>query len=126
MGVFRSILAVVAGNMIFAVSAVLLFRLTGHDPHAPQSMVFMVLVVAYGMAFAAIGGVIATRIAPSRAAMHAALVALLIAAGAAVSLLTSPPTDASWSQWGALIFMAPCAWLVSRMPNRTTDNRSNR
>ena len=114
MKALQSAIAVVIGYVIFAGSAVLLFRLTGHDPHAPQSAVFMGLVVIYGMAFAALGSVVAMRIAPSRASLHALLVALLIATGAGVSLLTSPATDASWSQWGALIFMAPCAWAVSR------------
>lgn len=71
-----------------------------------------------------VGYMIFAAIAPSRAplhALHALLVALLIATGATVSLLTSPAADASWSQWGALIFMAPCAWVVTRFTSRSTS-----
>lgn len=111
MTVLRSILAVIAGYLIFALSAVLLFHLSGKDPHAPQSVPFMIFAIVYGMCFALLGGVASIRIARMRPVMHAALVAGLIALGATVSLVASPGAGATWSQWGALLLMAPCALL---------------
>lgn len=48
----RTFWAVVAGYSIFAVYAVLLFHLSGVDPHSPAAVGFKALTVAYGLAFA--------------------------------------------------------------------------
>ena len=58
----RTILAVVAGYVIFAVSAVLLFHLTNIDPHSPATIGFEALTIAYGLAFAFVSGFVAGRI----------------------------------------------------------------
>jgi hypothetical protein len=78
------------------------------------------------MAVACAGGLAATRLAPGRRALHAAMVAVLIAAGAITSLLTSPVTDATWSQWTAVALMAPSAalaGLLRRGPAASTPAR---
>ena len=118
MSVLRSIAAVVLGYLVFAVSAGLLFRILGADPHAPQSPGLMAGSVVYGMAFAFVGGLAAIRLAPRRPGLHAALVSLLIAAGAAASLLASPANDAKWSQRAAIVLMAPSALLAGRLSTR--------
>ena len=71
--------------------------------------------VIYGMAFASLGGVVAMRIAPLRPTLHAAILAGVIELGAVVSLIASPGAGTSWSQWSALVLMAPCAFLVPRV-----------
>lgn len=106
----RSIGAVVAGYLVFAVSAVALFQLTGRNPHAPQPLWFIVAVTLYGMLFAALGGLLAVRLSASRSLRHAMALAGVVALGATVSLLTSPAADATWSQWTALALMAPSAY----------------
>ena len=108
----RSLLAVVLGYAVFAVSGGLLFRVAGRDPHAVQDLWFVVLAVVYGMVFAGLGGVVAARLAPSRGAVHAGVVTGLIALGATVSLVRS--AGATWSQWSAILLMAPCAWGAGR------------
>jgi hypothetical protein len=108
----RSVAAVIAGYLVFAVSAVLLYSLSGMNPHAPQSMPFMIVAVLYGMVFAAIGGMVTVSVARLRPLFHAALLSALIALGAALSLITSPAIDARWSQWTAIVLMAPCAFLI--------------
>ncbi len=113
--VFRSIAAVVLGYAVFAVSAVLLFNVAGRDPHAPQNLAFIVFAVVYGIAFAALGGLLAARIAPANGAIHAAFVTLVIALGAAVSLFASPGAGSTWSQWAALVLMAPSAWVAAKL-----------
>jgi|CXWL01.1.fsa_nt_gi peptidoglycan/LPS O-acetylase OafA/YrhL len=107
----RSIGAILIGYLIFALSAVALFQGSGREPHAPQPTWFMTLSTLFGMVFAGIGGWVATKIAPSHPQRHAAAVAVLLGLGAGVSLLTSPAVDATWSQWAALLFMAPSAYL---------------
>ena len=105
----KSIVGVVVGYLVFAVSAVLLFQLTGRDPHAEQSMGFVVFSVLYGMAFAAAGGFVAGTIAARKPRQHAAAVALVLAIGASASLLAQLGAGSRWSQLTALAFMAPAA-----------------
>src|SRR4051812_13012318 len=111
MKLLRSVFAVISGYLVFAVSAVLLFQVSGAAPHAQQSVAFMRFTVAYGMMFAAVGGSLAVRIAASRPMLHAGFVAGLIALGAAISLIASPGAGSTWSQWTAILLMAPCAIL---------------
>lgn len=110
----RTILAVILGYLIFAITAVALFRLSGRDPHASQPTWFMALAVFSGMAFAVVGALVAGALASHRPHVYIAL-ALLIAVGASVSLVTSPSSDATWSQWTALLLMAPSAYLAGRV-----------
>lgn len=93
MRVIRSLVAVLGGYLIFALSAVALFKLAGRAPHAPQPIWFMAVSVACGMVFAALAG----------------------AVGATVSLILSPREGSTWSQWSALLLMAPSAWLGGRL-----------
>ena len=72
----------------------------------------------YGMLFAGLGGVVASRIAPHPGWAVVGMTCLL-ALGAAVSLVTSPAADARWSQWSAILLMAPSAYLVPRLLGRT-------
>ncbi|HEY4303727.1 MAG TPA: hypothetical protein VGM82_04635 [Gemmatimonadaceae bacterium] len=117
----RIIIGVVVGYVIFAVSAALLFQLSGHSPHGVVSNQFMLLSIVYGMLFAALGGWVAEKI--GRTPWKAAIAVMaVIAVGAIVSLLTSPSSDARWSQWSAVIVMAPSAliggWLATRSSRR--------
>ena len=107
---FRSLGAVVAGYFIFATSAVLLFQLTGADPHYDAPWTFKLASVVWGAVFALVAGWLAAHVAVKRPATHAAVVALLIAGGAIASLVAQP-AGARWSQLAALVVMAPCAWL---------------
>ena len=47
----RSVIGVVAGYVIFAVSAALLFQISGQNPHGIVSSQFMMLSIVYGMIF---------------------------------------------------------------------------
>jgi multisubunit Na+/H+ antiporter MnhE subunit len=106
----RSIGAVAAGYFIFASSGLLLFQLSGQDPHASAPLTFKIATIIWGCVFALVAGWLTARIAPRRPATHAAIVAALIATGAVVSIVASP-AGAIWSQVSALVLMAPCAWL---------------
>jgi hypothetical protein len=122
--VLRSLAAVVAGYLIFALSAAALFQVAGRDPHAPQPLWFVATAVAYGMLFAGLGGFVAARLAPIRPLLHSGGVAFVLALGAAGSLAASPGADATWSQWTALALMAPSAWLGGRLAARVRGGGS--
>jgi MFS family permease len=116
----RTVLAVVAGYVIFAVSAVALFQLTHRAPHAATSLSFALVATAYGIAFAVLAGSIAQRIARRVDLLAPAGVALVIALGAAVSLMTTWRGAAHWSQWTALVLMAPSSILGGALARRVT------
>ena len=102
---------------MFALTAVALGQVSGRNLHAAQPLWFVGLTTVYGMAFAALGALLATRIAPHRGWSVVGMTALLVA-GAAGSLIASPATDAQWSQWAALIVMAPSAFLAPQILGR--------
>jgi hypothetical protein len=106
----RSIGAVAAGYIIFGASAALLFQLSGQAPHEAAPAAFKIASIIWGAVFALVAGWLTARIAMRRPATHAAILAGVIAIGALVSLVASPP-GAKWSQISALAVMAPCAWL---------------
>lgn len=107
----RALATVVVGYLVFALSAVALFRLAHRDPHAAHPDGFMVFTLGYGMVFAALGGALAARVGARRPGWHAGGVALLVALGASISLVASPRGGATWTQWAALLLMAPSAYL---------------
>jgi hypothetical protein len=106
----RSIAAVAAGYLVFAVSAVLLFQLSGRPPHAPAPLAFEVASTVWGAVFAMVGGWLAAHVSVTRPAAHGAIVAAVIALGALASLLADR-AGAMWTQIAALAVMAPCAWV---------------
>jgi hypothetical protein len=106
--VIRSAAAVVAGYLLFALTAVALFQATGQAPHARASPAFMLGTACYGMFFAAAGGWLAAYLSRARPLLQGLLLAALIGAGATVSLMYSGAA-ATWSQWQALLLMAPMA-----------------
>jgi hypothetical protein len=114
----RSIGAVAAGYFIFAASGLLLFQLAGRDPHQAAPLTFKTAAIIWGCVFALVAGWLTARIVPRRPATHAAILAALIATGALVSIVFSPP-GVIWSQVSALVCMAPCAWLGGRIAART-------
>ena len=114
----RSVVAVILGYVVFALSAVLLFHVAGRDPHAPQAFGFIVFAVIYGIIFAGLGGLLAARLAPAKGTVHAAFVTAVIALGATVSLVARPGAGSTWSQWTALVLMAPSAWVAAKIFSR--------
>jgi FtsH-binding integral membrane protein len=105
-----SVLAVIAGYAIFAVSAVVLFSLSGRDPHQTAGAGFMAFSILYGACFALLGGFVAARIARGAPVRHALAVAVLIAAGATVSLLARPGAGLCGRKSPQLCFLPPRHW----------------
>ncbi len=107
----RSILAVVVGYFIFALSAFAFFKLSGQPPHQAAPTPVMIESIAVGMVFALLGGYVAARLARRRPVAHGVGVAAVLALGATISLFSALGKGAVWSQMAALVLMAPCAVL---------------
>ena len=105
----RAFLAVLAGYLIFAGSAVLLFRVTKVDPHSPAAVGFELLTIIYGIAFALLGGFVTGKIARRTDLGCGIAIALLIALGATVSMIARPGEGALWTQTAALLLFAPAS-----------------
>jgi hypothetical protein len=103
----RSVFAVLAGYLVFGLSAAILFGLSRVDPHQPPSTGFAVGSVAYGVFFAAIAGYVAAALAPGRARRHAAILAGIIAGIALVSLILNLGSGSVWSELATALLMAP-------------------
>lgn len=117
----RTVLAVVLGYLIFSLSAVALFQMTHRQPHAATSLGFGVAAAGYGMAFAAIAGLVGQRVARRADLLAPVWLAAIIALGATVSLVTTWRQAAHWSQWTAIFLMAPSSvagGLVGRIFSR--------
>lgn len=109
MAILRSIGAVVFGYFLFAVSAFAFFQLSGQPPHQAAPLRVMFGSIAVGVIAAFVGGYAAARLAGRRPLAHGVAVALVLALGATVSLLSTLGHGAIWSQLGALLLMAPSA-----------------
>ena len=63
MAILRSIIAVLAGYFVFAISALALFAISGHDPHAAAGAGFMLFSILYGVFFGTVAGFLAAVLA---------------------------------------------------------------
>jgi hypothetical protein len=109
--IMKSLLAVLAGYLVFGVSTILLFAVAGVDPRQEPELGFRIWSTFYGIFFAFTGGYVAARIAGRREIAHASAVACLLAVIATVSLIAQPGHSSLWSQIAALGFMTPAAIL---------------
>jgi hypothetical protein len=114
----RSLVAVAAGYLIFAGSAVVLFRLLNVNPHAPATIRFEVLAIAYGLAFSSLGGFVTGKIGRQADLNCGIALALVIALGATISMIARPGAGALWTQIAALVLFAPASlggdWIRKR------------
>ena len=107
----RSVVSVIVGYLIFALSAFAFFQISGQAPHRSAPVPVMIGSIAWGMAFALGGGFVAAWLARRRPLAHGFAVGAVLALGATVSLLSTIGKGAVWSQVAALALMAPCAVL---------------
>ncbi len=109
MKVARNIAAVIVGYLIFAVSAVMLFNLSGIDPHAETGLMTKFGVVVFGCVFSFIGGYVAKLIAAANTLTVNIVLAVLMAAFAAFSFFKSPGEH--YTQIAAIFLFAPASIL---------------
>jgi hypothetical protein len=105
----RTILGVLAGDLIFIGTSALLFYFTQTDPHAPAAVGFIFLCALCGIAFALLGGFVAGKISARPDLITGLLLAAIIAIPAIITAITRPGQGAIWSQMAALLLMSPAA-----------------
>jgi hypothetical protein len=103
----RLLLGVLAGYLTFAVSAVLLFQITGQQPHEAASLWFVIGSTAYGMCFGVLAGYVASLVHRRRGMRAAAAVSAIIALSALISFFSRGESTYSWSMLATLIFIVP-------------------
>ena len=107
MNTVRLILGVIVGYVIFAASAVLLFKLLKVDPHADPSLGLMIITIAYGIAFGFLGGLAAQLVAGTRQLAVNYILASIIAGFAAFSWFKT--TGNHYTQVAAVFLFAPAS-----------------
>jgi hypothetical protein len=116
MKIVRNIAAVVCGYLIFAISAVTLFKLSGLDPHAEAGFGTILGVVAFGVIFSFIGGYVAKFIAAVQDLKVNIVLALLTAGFAAFSFFKSPGEH--YTQIAAILLFAPASFIGGMVRRR--------
>jgi hypothetical protein len=112
----RKILAVIAGYMVFAISSVLLFTLTGQHPHQDAPLSFKVITLIYGVFFAIVAGLVLQLIARQANLRLNYLLAMVMFLLAAISMFTS--TGHHWTQLFAMFIFAPASVLGGYLKQR--------
>jgi|SRR5579864_160801 len=107
----RSIQAVVGAYLTFGLSAVLLFAVSGQDPHLMPCAGFLVFSVLYGVGSATLSGYLAAAVARRLEVVHASALAGIMAFFAVVSLVIEAGKSSIWSPLATLFFMVPAAVL---------------
>ena len=105
----RNILGVIVGYFIFAVGAVIMFRLSGIDPHADVGLTTKGLVIGGGAVFAFVGGFVGKMIAATRTLTANIVLSLIMAGFAAVSFFMS--AGEHYTQIAAIFLFAPLSLL---------------
>ena len=111
MPTFRSIGSLFVGYLIFALSAIAAFQISGQVPHAEVTPGVMATTILVGGIAAFCGGYVTAQLAGRKRLAHGIALAVLIALGAASSLWHTLGHGQIWSQLAALVVMAPSAAL---------------
>lgn len=109
MKILKNILAIIVGYAVFVISAVLLFKLSGIDPHADPSIGIMALTIVYGIVFAFAGGFLTQLISGCSTLKVTYILAAIMAGFAAFSMFKSGGNH--YSQLAAIFLFAPAAVL---------------
>lgn len=113
--------AVIVGYLIFAVSAVLLFKLAGIDPHAESGVRTMLLVVIFGTIFSFVAGFVAKAIASSWSLNVNIVLAVLMFGFAAFSSIKS--SGDHYTQFAAMFIFAPVSLLGGYVSKRMLSQK---
>lgn len=87
---------VIAGYVIFVVSSLLLFKLSGQKPHAQAPISFQVITVLYGVIFSFLSGVVVQLIAKDKTLTLNYVLGLIMAGFATFSFFKTEGSH--WTQ----------------------------
>jgi hypothetical protein len=123
----RSIVAVGVGFGVFVIGSFMPRGAVTEHPAEPPTTGLIIGAIAYGVVFAALGGLTAASLSGRRPLAHGLVVAGLIAASALVHPWLEPGSNPRWLDLSAVLIMAPAAaaaaWARSRLPSGTGPAR---
>jgi len=105
----KKVTAVIAGYVIFVISALALFKFSGNAPHASPTIGFALLTAVYGAVFSFIAGLVTQHIAKTSDLKINYALAFIIAGFATFSLLKTAGNH--WTQLLAIFIFAPASIL---------------
>jgi len=119
----RSILGVGLGFGVFVIGSFMPRGAVSEHSSEPPTVGLIVGSIAYGVVFAALGGLTAASLPGRKPFAHGLVVAGLIAAAALLHPLFEPGSNPRWLDLSAVLVMAPAAalaaWGRSKLPPRT-------
>jgi uncharacterized membrane protein YfcA len=124
--IWRSVLAVVGGYLVTAVLVVVLVSLATMATRAragEPNRAYLVLNLAGGLVAAMIGGLAASRIAPSAPMRHVLILAGIILLAGLTGVASPQPGQPSWYPY-ALLVIGPAGAYVGGLRGERTRNRA--
>ena len=112
----KNILSVLAGYIIFVITSLALFKLSGQDPHTDPTTIFVILTLIYGAAFSFVSGLVTQLISKTKNMMPNYVLCLIIAGFATFSLFKT--TGNHWTQLLAIFIFAPLSILGGLLYNK--------
>jgi di/tricarboxylate transporter len=112
----KKILAVIIGYMVFAISSVLLFTLTGHHPHQDAPFNFKLITIACGVCFSILAGAVVQLIAKQNTLGLNFILASMMFAFAGISMAVSGGSH--WTQLFAMFIFAPVSIVGGYIANK--------
>ncbi|MDN3658064.1 hypothetical protein QWZ08_20600 [Ferruginibacter paludis] len=103
----RKIVSVIAGYIIFVITALALFKFSGQKPHADPTTTFVILTAIYGAVTSFIAGLVTQMISRTKSLIINYILAFIIAGFATFSLVKSAGNH--WTQLLAIIIFAPAS-----------------
>lgn len=116
---FRKIFSVILGYAIFVVTSLVLFKLSGQDPHKQATINFQILTGFYGAFFSFLSGLVLQIIAKTKNLNLNYILAFIIAGFAIFSLIKSDGNH--WTQLLAIIIFAPVSILGGLFFNKRNN-----
>lgn len=107
--IIRKTLAVIVGYAIFVASSLLLFKLSGQNPHGQTPISFQLITVIYGLVFSFLSGLVLQFIAGTNSLNLNYVLAFVIAGFAIFSLIKAEGSH--WTQLMAILIFAPASVL---------------
>lgn len=101
----RQILGVIGGYLIFVISSLALFKVSGIAPHADARFMVMLMTAIYGAAFSLISGFATQFIANTKTLTINYALAVIIAGFASFSYFKA--SGSHWTQLLAIFIFAP-------------------
>jgi hypothetical protein len=107
MSILRNIVAIVLGYAIFVISALLLFKLSGIDPHQEPSVGFIIVSIIFGLVFSFAGGFVTQLLSKPGSLVVNYFLAFIIASFAVFSMIKT--SGNYYSQIVAIFLFAPAS-----------------